>query len=91
MNADGSGQRKLTANTVNDGFPSWTADGEIVFVRRFVAHCCDSGDLWLIDPATGVETRLTDDPAADHLPDASRAGSAWPSEATGLGRTASGR
>ena len=36
MNADGSEQRRLTSNTINDGHASWAPDGSyIVFARRW--------------------------------------------------------
>jgi len=35
MNADGSGQRRLTHNTVNDRSATWSPDGQkILFVRQ---------------------------------------------------------
>ena len=39
MNADGSGQRRLTRNTAGDYFPAWSPDGQkIAFVSQRDGH-----------------------------------------------------
>ena len=35
MNADGSGQRRLTRNPARDGLPLWSPDGRRLFTRKW--------------------------------------------------------
>jgi len=57
MNADGTGEHALTANSVIDANPSWSPDG----TRLAVERCCAKGtsDIFTIDVLTGIETNLT--------------------------------
>jgi Tol biopolymer transport system component len=57
MNADGTGQNRLTANVFVDGNPSWSPDGTRILVER----CCPDGtsEIVAIDVATHAETNLT--------------------------------
>jgi dipeptidyl aminopeptidase/acylaminoacyl peptidase len=57
VDADGTGVRRLTNNSLIDGNPSWSSDGaRLVFER-----CCKNGtsDLFTIDVATRAEVNLT--------------------------------
>jgi TolB protein len=57
MNADGSGQRRMTTNDEIDGNPSWSPDGTRIAIER----CCSSGtsEIFAIDLATSLEINLT--------------------------------
>ncbi len=57
MNANGSGVRRLTNNSLIDGNPSWSPDAtRLVFER-----CCQAGtsDVYSIDVASRAEINLT--------------------------------
>lgn len=57
MNADGTGVKRLTTNSLIDGNPSWSPDGtRLVFER-----CCENGtsDLVTIDVTTRSEVNVT--------------------------------
>jgi Tol biopolymer transport system component len=65
MNADGSGQRALTANTVEDRDPVWSPDGRTI---AFTSRRDGNIELYLIRAdGTGLR-RLTNDPATDFSP-----------------------
>lgn len=69
MNPDGSALQQVT---FTDGLintdPSWSPDGSrIVFARR-VPNTNDS-DIWVVEVATGIETRLTFDGNGNRDPD----------------------
>jgi YD repeat-containing protein len=51
MNADGSGQTRLTTNLANDDSPSWSPDGsKIVFRSDRERDCCDpSAQVWTMN------------------------------------------
>jgi Tol biopolymer transport system component len=57
MNADGTGERRLTTNDFIDGNPSWSPDGTRIAIER----CCPKGssEILTIDLLTGIETNLT--------------------------------
>ena len=56
MNADGSGQTRITNTAAAEHDPAWSPDGtRIVFSRSY-------NDLYLIDPDGTNEARLTDTP-----------------------------
>ena len=69
MDTDGSNVRRLTFSAgdgkrIIDDYPHWSPDGKrIVFQRTTVTEGVDA-DVWMIDPATGEETQLTDTPEA---------------------------
>ena len=64
MNADGSGQRRLSGDAT-ESEPAWSPDGSrIAFTRREG----ETADIWLMDAAGGNTVRVTDDPAADSEP-----------------------
>jgi YD repeat-containing protein len=51
MNADGSGQTRLTNNLANDDSPSWSPDGsKVVFRSDRERDCCDpSAQVWTMN------------------------------------------
>jgi Tol biopolymer transport system component len=57
MNADGTGEQALTANSVIDANPSWSPDGTRIAIER----CCAKGtsDIVTIDLLSGIETNIT--------------------------------
>src|SRR3990170_1850695 len=57
MNADGTGEDRLTANDWIDGNPTWSPDGTRIAVER----CCANGtsNLVAIDVVTGAEVNLS--------------------------------
>jgi TolB protein len=57
MNADGTGVKRLTTNTLIDANPSWSPDGTRVVFER----CCETGtsDLFTIDVTTRAEVSVT--------------------------------
>jgi TolB protein len=67
MNADGSGLRQLTDNTVPDLTPSWSPDGSRIVFHRRVG---DRGQfqLFLIDADGTHERQLTFPPGFNAFP-----------------------
>ena len=57
MNADGTGEQRLTTNGFIDGNPSWSPDGTRIAIER----CCPKGssEIFTIELLTGIETNLT--------------------------------
>jgi Tol biopolymer transport system component/putative intracellular protease/amidase len=76
MNADGSGQRRLTFNEVEDSSPAWSPDGtHIVFISDRndpnPSGCfpnCNT-DIYVMDADGAHERPLTGDPAIESHPD----------------------
>jgi TolB protein len=57
MDVDGSRQRQLLASSTFDFHPAWSHDGRrILFQRR---SATSGFDLWVLDLATDVQSRLT--------------------------------
>jgi WD40 repeat protein len=66
MDADGSGQTRITTNPAADEYPSWSPDGsEIAFQSNRDAG---NWEVYVMDADGGGQTRLTDNPATDVLP-----------------------
>ena len=69
MNADGSGQTRLTDNAAVDSRPVFSPDGEkIVFSRRDPRSLDTSlqrDDVWVMNSDGTMQDRLTTDPATD--------------------------
>jgi TolB protein len=56
MNADGSGRRRLTDNTVNDWGPSWSPNGSRIV---FLSGTSDVYDIYTMAPDGSDRRRLT--------------------------------
>lgn len=56
VNADGTGRRRLTADTANESDPAWEADGRSIV---FSSDRDSRGDLYRLRLETGATTRLT--------------------------------
>jgi Tol biopolymer transport system component len=68
MNADdGSEQTRLTANSSQNGHPSWSPDGTKI---AFASDRDDANvfEIYVMNADGSEQTRLTDDPAFDGLP-----------------------
>ena len=87
MNADGSGQRRLTRNAAFDRAPAWSPDGrKIAFLRERDGK---SG-VYVMNADGSAQRRLTLDPPSKPLP-GRRTGGRSPSSpsATATGRSTS--
>ena len=65
MNADGSGETRITAAPAADGLPSWSPDGCYI---AFASDRDGKGDIYVMNADGSGQTRLTDDSAADSGP-----------------------
>ena len=65
MNADGSGQTRLTENEAVDSWPSWSPDG-----RRITFYSKRDGntEIYVMIADGSGQTRLTDNKALDVSP-----------------------
>ena len=79
MNADGSGQTRLTNDPDTDSNPAWSPDGtKIAFqTTRHITYPCQAcnAELYVINADGTNETRLTEDPGTDRWP-------AWSTDGT---------
>ena len=65
MNADGSGQTRLTDNEASDGFPSWSPDERRIV---FQSHRDGDSEIYVMNADGSGLTRLTDNEAWDWVP-----------------------
>jgi Tol biopolymer transport system component len=65
MNADGSGQTRLTDNTEDDNSPSWSADGTKI---AFASNRDGNFEIYVMNADGSDQTRLTDNSALDDAP-----------------------
>ena len=70
MNADGSGQTRLTADAAVDNYPSWTADGRLLFYSSRDGNL----DIYIMDENGGGLVNLTNSPSSDWVPAGSSRG-----------------
>ena len=66
MNADGSGQQRLSDTTALDASPSWSPDGAKI---AFVSDRDDNQEIYVMNADGSGLTRLTNNSAADVVPD----------------------
>ena len=66
MNADGSGQTRLTNNSVVDYLPAWSPDGTKIVITRDQAF--GISQIWVINVNDLSETQLTNDAFVNHAP-----------------------
>ncbi|MCP4544648.1 MAG: hypothetical protein GY832_46700 [Chloroflexi bacterium] len=65
MNADGTGQRRLTTSHTHSSYPDWSPDGErIVFVSKPDGHY----EIYTMNDNGTLPTRLTHTPDIKHCP-----------------------
>ena len=65
VNVDGSGRRALTVNTGYASAPSWSPDGTKI---AFSTYGDTGSDLFVLDLASGTQTKVTTNPANDSSP-----------------------
>lgn len=69
MNADGSGQRRLTSNSVEDWVPTWSPDGKRIAFARPGAQAGFDFDVWVMNADGGAQKDITPGPGRDFSPD----------------------
>ena len=72
MNADGSNQTRLTSNTADDHFPSFSRDGSKI---TFASDRDGNHEIYVMNADGSNQTRLTNNPADDFFPSFSGDGS----------------
>jgi len=65
MNADGSGQTRLTDNPARDWAATWSPDGRLIAFR---SDRDGSWEIYVMNADGSGQTRLTDNPADDWFP-----------------------
>jgi len=74
MNADGSGQRRLTRTPAQDGGPTWSPDGSKIAFVSFHGYRQDD-DIWVMNGDGSGQRNLTRTPSAERQPTWSSDGS----------------
>ncbi len=64
MNADGSGQTRLTNNNAYDALPSWSPDGTKI---AFHSKRDGNSEIYVMNADGSGQTRLTNNPASDEF------------------------
>lgn len=67
MNADGSGQTRITANLFFDNEPAWSPDGTAIVLTSDEGDEGGLGEIVRIAPDGSGRTNLTQTPALDEL------------------------
>ncbi len=62
INADGSGQRRLTRNTAGDGAPAWSSDGQKI---AFVSERDGNSEVYVMNADGREQTNVSRSPADD--------------------------
>ena len=65
MNADGSGQTRLTNNIADDWYPSWSPDGRQII---FLSDRDGDIEIYIMNADGSEQTRLTNSPGSEWLP-----------------------
>ena len=65
INADGSGERRVTNNPGNDYAPAWSPDGKHI---AFYSERDGNAEIYVMNSDGSSVTRLTDNPANDYAP-----------------------
>ncbi len=69
MNADGSGELKLTDSPLGDLTPAWSPDGTKIVFTRTKGKGLGAWDLWIVKADGTGESRLTDAPGYNGFAD----------------------
>ena len=65
MNADGSGETRITDNQADDTDPTWSPDGLRI---AFVSDRDGNREIYVMNTDGGDQTRLTNNPDSDFAP-----------------------
>ena len=68
MNANGSNQRQITFNALDDEYPAWSPDGRIVFARDFIPILGEADyDILTMNGDGTNQKNLTNTPGVDEI------------------------
>jgi TolB protein len=68
MNANGSGQTRLTNNPWSDNYPSWSPDGTKIAFVADVGGGSTPQEIYVMNADGSAQTRLTDNTSGDNNP-----------------------